>query len=465
MKSYSVFNGGKWRKNRGAIIILMTIALPVLLALAGLAIDSGRAYGVRAKLSAAVDAASLAAAKAVADGEAAGIAAANKYFAANFPSGFMESVPSAPTVAFNYSPSGDITVDVTANANMPTSFSRVIGLMDMDIGSNAQTIRRTVDLSFVIDNTTSLRLGALGDVTQDVIDRSKDFVSNFNENFDRVALIKYAFGAEVPVGFNAGRGFSRSGIETEIDAFEFGGNGQPNQFTNISEGMWRGIDALQAANNPASLRVIVFFTDGAPNTFASGFSFTGAPDKVGAIRTSSGASGTPRGLWEVDMVAQGSPAPWNFGSNIDDRLTGLPQYYNAHNPLATDFLVVDPSHPRRPVTDYDPSTDSAQDLYEKVNRVSRNLPESMAEFARQNNIIVLTLGLGSRLQEQTGPDNERGEDMLLRMANDPKMLTIPALAGDFKPNQLQGVYCHAINEDALGPCFEEMLKVIIRLTI
>ncbi|WP_272873570.1 vWA domain-containing protein [Aliamphritea spongicola] len=458
-----------WKKNRGTVLVLMTIALPVLLAIVGLAVDSARAYGVKAKLSAAVDAASLAAARAISGGEASARSAANKYFDANFPPDYFSSTLSGrPSVNFSYSPSGDVAIDVSATANMPTTLVKLVGVDDIDIPSNAQTIRRVVDLSFVVDNTTSLVLGT--DVSQDVIDRSKDFVGNFNESIDRIALVKYAFGAEVPVGFNNARGFSKATIENEIDAFEFGGNGNPNQFTNASEGMWRAIDALINVNNPASLRVIVFFTDGAPNTFASNFSFNGGiGNRIGAIRSSDTTSGTPRGLWEANMVADPIPSPWEFrdnnGTTLANALTGFPQYYNAHDPNASDFLVINPSHPRRQVFDYDPGNDSTNDLYVKINRVARNLPEDMAEFARQNGIIVLTLGLGTRLTIPTGPDGEHGEEMLMRMANDPRMVNNPALAADFKPGQPQGVYCHAVDKDALAPCFAEMLAVIIRLTI
>ncbi len=67
--------------------------------------------------------------------------------------------------------------------------------------------------------------------------------------------------------------------------------------------------------------------------------------------------------------------------------------------------------------------------------------------------------------EASGPDNEYGEDLLLRMANSPALLDNPSLSSDFKPDELQGVYCHAVDEEALGPCFDEMLDVIIRLTM
>ena len=460
-------NPGSKKKSAGAIIILMAVALPALLAVVGFAVDSARAYGVKATLSAAVDAASLAAARAISDGEAAAIRAADKFFTANFPAGYFDSTPGSPSVSFSYSAEGDISINVSATANMPTTFLRIIGKYEMDIGSTAQTIRRPVDLSFVVDNTTSLTYS--GDVTQDVIDRSKDFVGNFGELFDRVALIKYAFGAEVPVGFNSNRGFSKATVHSEIDAFEFGSLSSL-QYTNASEGMWRAIDALITVNNPASLRVIVFFTDGAPNTFASNFSFNGGvADRVGAIRSGDVSSGTPYGLWGVDKVAEPIASPWEYrdnrGTSLANALAGFPQYYNAHDPNASDFLVINPSHPRRRVPDYNPGSDSASDLYNKINRISRNLPEDMAEYARQNGIFVLTLGLGSRLTQPTGPDNERGEEMLMRLANDPRMVDIPALASDFRPEQPQGIYCHAVDKDALAPCFADMMAIIIRLTL
>jgi Flp pilus assembly protein TadG len=462
-------NPGTKKKSAGIIVVLMTIALPVLLAIVGLAVDSARAYGVKATLSAAVDAASLAAARAVSNGEAAAIRAANKYFFANYPADYFDSTTGQPSVSFGYSAEGDISINVSATANMPTTFLRIVGKDEMDISSVAQTIRRPVDLSFVVDNTTSLTAAAGVDVTQDVIHRSKDFVSNFGEFFDRIALIKYAFGAEVPVGFNSDRGFSKTTIQNEIDAFEFGNSSSP-QFTNASEGMWRAIDALLTANNPAPLRVIVFFTDGAPNTFASNFSFTGGvADRVGAIRSTGASSGKPYGLWEADKVAEPINSPWEFrdnrGTSLADALAGFPQYYNAHDINASDFLIINPSHPRRRVLDYDPGNDSAGDLYDKINRISRNLPEDMAEYARQNGIFVLTLGLGSNLTQPTGPDNERGEEMLMRMANDPRMVDIPSLASDFRPDQPQGIYCHALDKDALAPCFADMMAVIIRLTL
>ncbi|WP_117235134.1 TadE/TadG family type IV pilus assembly protein [Vibrio maerlii] len=445
---------------RGLVAVLSILVLPVLFIFAGMAIDTSRAYIVKAKMLSAVDAAGLAAARAVANGESEGRAAARKYFTANMPTGFYDATATLDSVTFTSDTAGNIEVDLDASATMPTTFLKLAGISELNPLAEAATIRRPVDLALVIDNSSSLFLGT--DVTQDVIDRSKDFVGKFNEQFDRIALVNYAAGAQVPISLNTTRGYNRTNVNTAINGFTFSTGGEYH-YTNASEGFYLALEQLRNASTPANLQVIVFFTDGAPNTFASRFRVAGS-DRVGAIRTSDGSSGTPNGLWRINQMAT-VVSNANHGSNIDDELMSLPQYYTAHDSTATEFNVLNPLHPNRPVTQYDPDSDSAADLFVKVNRVSRNLVEDMAEAARIADIYVFTLGLGSALTDTSGPDAEKGEDLLLRMANSPKLLDDNTLKDDYKSNQLNGVYCHAVDEDALGPCFDEMLDVIIRLTM
>ena len=61
-------------------MVLVAMALFVLIGLVGLAVDSGLAYGVKAKLASAVDAAAIAGARALAEGvdDEARIAAAKR---------------------------------------------------------------------------------------------------------------------------------------------------------------------------------------------------------------------------------------------------------------------------------------------------------------------------------------------------------------------------------------------------
>src|SRR5205809_7903312 len=72
---------------KGYALIYMCVVLAVLLIFTGLAVDSGRAYVVKAQLSKAVDGAALAAARNLNSGDPK--AEAVRIFKANFPTGYF----------------------------------------------------------------------------------------------------------------------------------------------------------------------------------------------------------------------------------------------------------------------------------------------------------------------------------------------------------------------------------------
>ncbi|ART83643.1 hypothetical protein CBP31_14220 [Oceanisphaera profunda] len=444
------------KRNAGTILVLATVSMTALLAMAGLALDVGKTYGVRAKLYAAVDAAALAAASAVAEGEIKAKDAAEKYFAGNMPTEYLGSTFTLKRddINISFNSKGDATIDVSATADVPTFFLPVIGKDLIGVGVNAQTVRRAVDLALVVDNTGSI--GGAGDM---VTARSQEFVQKFHANYDRLALINYAYGAKVLVPFTADRGYNQDAMVTSIGAnFNYSG------YTNSSEGMWAGLQAHHKLTNPASLRIIVFFTDGSPNTFSSEFSL-GEVKYKGAIRSNDSKTGNTAGLWQPTEVNEKLPLLGYLGTNLYKQLTVLPEYDNLHTGIGDKFKLVNPSHPRRPVSQLTASADTNEyryEYYRKINHISRNLVEDMAERAREQGIFVFTLGLGSLLTQKTGPENIRkerevSEKMLLRMANDPR-------SADFNVVQPEGIYCYAATEQSLGPCFEEIRKAVIRLS-
>src|SRR5439155_3090551 len=77
------------RRQRGTAFAYIGFSLFALVGFTGLAVDLGRGYVVKSHLSKAVDAAALAAARRIGEGEAAATAEAVKIFNANFPSGFL----------------------------------------------------------------------------------------------------------------------------------------------------------------------------------------------------------------------------------------------------------------------------------------------------------------------------------------------------------------------------------------
>src|SRR6185369_11133980 len=110
--------------------VYMAVTLTVLLLGTGIAVDSGRAYVVKAQLSKAVDGAALAAARSLNSGSPSAEAA--QIFKANFPPGYMGTDASSdPTAAANFFTSsvnaatGVNTVTVTASTTLPTTFMRL----------------------------------------------------------------------------------------------------------------------------------------------------------------------------------------------------------------------------------------------------------------------------------------------------------------------------------------------------
>ena len=86
---------------RGFVLVYMAATLALLLLASGLAVDSGRAYVVKAQLTKAVDGAALAAARSLNSGSPR--TEATQIFKANFPAGYMGTSSSTdPTAAANF---------------------------------------------------------------------------------------------------------------------------------------------------------------------------------------------------------------------------------------------------------------------------------------------------------------------------------------------------------------------------
>ncbi|MBC7501665.1 MAG: VWA domain-containing protein, partial [Herminiimonas sp.] len=237
----------------GQVIVIFALFLFVLVAAIGLAIDSGMGYLSKAKLNSAVDAAAIAAARAAIKGDtqaeqtASATEAAREFFAVNYPANYLQSTPVLDSTSVAYA-NGKITIDVAATATLPTSFMRVANVNQLVIRAGAETVRKDLDLAFVIDTSGSMN----NPVTQDrVRQASKSFLEKLNAVTDRVSLIQFASGAQVRQPFKPSqdRGFDRGTMKGTIDAFNFEGA------TNSAEGLWHARDQLKnSIVSPSSLR-------------------------------------------------------------------------------------------------------------------------------------------------------------------------------------------------------------------
>ncbi|GAD89603.1 hypothetical protein VHA01S_023_00170 [Vibrio halioticoli NBRC 102217] len=458
---------------KGAISLFMVISLPFMIILAAFTIDTGRAYIAKTKLFAAVDAAGIAAARVSSLGEAAAKNAAQRYFQVNFPSDYLDTSAFIKTWSFSVDEWGKVTVDLTGQANMPTILAKLVGIDTWTLTAESQTTRRTVDISLVVDNSSSL-----SGVFDTVKTRSKEFLSHFNPTYDRVAVTKYGYGAQTVVAFDPDvRQYDADAVEKAIDDMSYN-----NNYTNTAEGFYRGYEQFSVTGSalPANLKVIVLFTDGAPNTFSANFDIDGV-DNFASISTTGSAA---KGLWGAsEMASRISYNIWNDYQNkwvTKSASNNSEDIYRYVNISSDDSYASFPllGGPRAGNQSYDENTQTSNSHKSKfqqlIRGISRDLPEKMAYAARADDIYIFTLGLGSSLTSSmdiNGSNVGTGEDMLYRMANDARMggangydaLLYPQL--HFQANQTQGLYCYAEDERDLGPCFDKILDFITRLTL
>jgi Flp pilus assembly protein TadG len=429
----------------------------VLLAITGLAIDGGISYGVKAKLSSAVDAAALAAADATGNssgGYAAAKTAGTQRFYANYHSTgvkYLDSTPSAPaiTVQPDTPSAGEIQVTVTASATAPTHFMQVLGLNQVSASSTAQAVKHDLDMVLVIDNT-----GSLASVGSSVRDAAKSFIDRFNPSMDRIGLVKFAEGAVItdPIR-TSGRGFDKLSIDNHISSMSFNGS------TNYSEAFYQARAQLDSVTTPSSLRVIVFFSDGSPNSFTSTFAWGSAPTK-GVICSPDNNPGNPFGLYQSGVLD--SSLPGRYQNPIYSHVTNLPNYFNLGAGIGDGiYHVANPPSGigmvGRPVNVTNYTSDSPSHGFIDVNNAARNLPEEMANSARASGIYVFTLGEGPELTMATSWSGEQGSAVLINMANDTS-------AHLHSASQPTGAYVYAPDETQLDAAFQEMASKLLRLT-
>lgn len=141
---------------RGAAMMILGLAVIPLFVLMGLAVDVGRGYMVKSKLSYAIDSAGLAGGRAFeTDLREEDIM---MFFDANFPPNFMDSVIEGgqPSVIFNEE---ENTILIEATAVVPTRFMGVAGIHEMRVHARTLIQRelRGMELALVMDNTGSMR--------------------------------------------------------------------------------------------------------------------------------------------------------------------------------------------------------------------------------------------------------------------------------------------------------------------
>jgi Flp pilus assembly protein TadG len=245
------------------------VCLVVLLGALGLAIDSGFAYFAKARLSLAADSAVLAAADIYAHSadpktqEQDAREAANAYFRANYPLGFLGTRNTTGTLTLPQPPTPNGTyLQYNAKTEHPLTFAKVLHL------GNFQTITATpvvalralkgnANIVMVLDQSSSITMGVWR--TQIKPSLEKYYIDRLDNSTTRVAVIPFGDpdGTEVLVPFEEKRGFDPVQVKRALDGYVAGN-------TATLKALTLAVDELAKPPQDNAEKIILLFTDGVP---------------------------------------------------------------------------------------------------------------------------------------------------------------------------------------------------------
>jgi Flp pilus assembly protein TadG len=167
----------------------MGTSILLVIPIVGLAIDASFLYMVKARLSAAADAAALAAARnlnvgiSMADQEVSARNRATAFFNANFPDNYLRTENKSITVSVAETGTRVRTVRVDASVIGNTWFMRYLGFDNLPINTTSTASRRDVNLILVLDRSGSMQNSSSCEPMKSA---AQTFVNGFANERDRI---------------------------------------------------------------------------------------------------------------------------------------------------------------------------------------------------------------------------------------------------------------------------------------
>lgn len=334
------------RRERGMAVLISAVLMFFTIGTVGLAVDGGLAYLVKGRLMAAVDAASLGAARGLNLGEdvnaanAAATTAAARFFNANFPQGYMATDPNetsvTPTftvVQSNGSPTGILQVDVTGSVMAPTYFMNLFNVAKMRVSATGTATRRTLVMMMVLDVSGSMQQRqTLGTIPATVTSstRSCDAMifaaSKFLDYFSSYDYIGAAtFGSDTRVVYAPSTSYKRSdgaGLNAILRNINCPG------WTNTAPSINLAWDQIRNVGLKLAMNEVILFTDGMPNVVTGNFPLRTQRDtRFGPAQNYSGTNPSPPTTSTAQLLYKDSldpfaPSTYNLATNVTPTLDG-----------------------------------------------------------------------------------------------------------------------------------------------
>ena len=148
------------KNSSGSIAVIVALSLIPLIVGSGAAVDFGRAYMVKSRLSFALDAAGLAVGSSDPNSDLNGTL--ERYFSANYPEEQL-GTPAKPSMEI-----ADGVIQLSATAEIKTLFLGMIGINQITLSANSVIVRETkgLEIVLVLDNTGSMFFNGKIDCTE-----------------------------------------------------------------------------------------------------------------------------------------------------------------------------------------------------------------------------------------------------------------------------------------------------------
>jgi len=255
------------------------MGLTFIIPMTGLMVDVGVLYVVRARLQSSVDGAALAAARALNLGQTTASQATSakqnavNWFYSNFPTGNWTTsgtqMSASDVLVFDDASNPQLrNVTVSGRTVAPTFFMKWFGANAVTVLASGNASRRDVVVMMILDRSGSMNnVGACDDMRL----AAKLFTGQFAAGRDRIGLVSFSDNVythtapttnfQSVLGYSNGFG-SGSGA---IDNITCQGG------TSTAQAISVAYNELYRANLPGALNVLMFETDGLPNTLTMNF--------------------------------------------------------------------------------------------------------------------------------------------------------------------------------------------------
>jgi Flp pilus assembly protein TadG len=421
------------KSDRGQIMVIFALVLPILILFAGLAIDAGICYVTKAKLSTSVDAACLTGMKNLTLGQTIAGQLATDMFQANFGPN-----PPVPTVTFPTDAYGDQQVKVTATANVHTFFIRYLSQWaSVPVSALAVSTRGKLAMSIVLDRSGSMLTDGGGAAIQVGV---PIFVNDFDDTLDSVALI--SFSSNTTIDFAMSNHF-KTPITNAVKNMNFiggtfgtGAGSNPVLLTDpnappLSMAKLQN-DTILPQPGQNLTKAVVYFTDGLMNTVQDKIHCGGKANNTPTLINYGGCDVT--GSCDPDVVFLDPTCSPNSSGGCTNESGHVSQWDTCYGSCPSGFkydypagdickdingAVVTKFTPQQPGTCYDGSAPPCQFSRQNVTSEAQYRAIQTAIALRTDTtlptVYIYTIGLN----DTKHPMAQSTKDFLAGLANDP----------------------------------------------